>query len=289
MSAAPNRPDLDKAANGGGILAIARALQVIEILAEADGGLSLSELARRLDVNKQVATRITESLESTGYIFRHPASDQLFLSYRVCNIGERMLHSARLLEQCSAMLRTLANASGELARLAVAEKEDLFWVLAAVSRKRMLQINPLFTPSIKLHATATGKAWLACMPEARARAILKKRELTAWTPKTITDPGGLFEELAEARERGWATAIDEGELGVTAVAAPIMIADIDQQARCVGTVSLSAPTSRMDREAMNTAARLVVDAAESAARMWPISETDHVRLGLFGGVRFETR
>jgi IclR family transcriptional regulator, acetate operon repressor len=289
MSTAAKNPALDAAASGGGILAIARALQVIEILAEENGGLSLSELARRLDVNKQVATRITESLEGAGFIFRHPASDRLFLSYRVCNIGERMLHSARLLEQCSAVLRALADATGELARLAVVENENLFWVLAAVSEKRMLQINPLLTPSIKLHGTATGKAWLASMPEARARAILTKRELVAWTPKTVTDLERLLEELAEVRRRGWAFTIEESEPGVSAVAAPIMIVDLDRQARCVGTVSLAAPTNRMDREALTAAAPLVADAAKRAGQMWPITALEHVRAGLSGGVRFDTR
>lgn len=289
MSAAAKKPAVDAEANGGGILAIARALQVIEILAEANGGLSLSELARRLDVNKQVATRIIESLEGAGFIFRHPASEQLFLSYRVCNIGERMLHSARLLEQCSAVLRSLADATGELARLALVEKESLFWVLAAVSEKRMLQVNPLFTPSIKLHGTATGKAWLASMPDARARAILTKNKLESWTPNTITDLGRILEELAEVRKRGWALTIEESESGVSAVAAPILIVDLDHQTRCVGVVSLAAPTNRMDREALTAAARLVADAAKRAGQMWPITALEHVRAELSGGVRLETR
>lgn len=279
----------DAAASGGGILAIARALQAIEILAEENGGLSLSELARRLDLNKQVATRITESLESAGFIFRQPASDKLFLSYRVCNIGEQMLHSAGLLEQCSAVLRTLADATGELARLAVVERENLFWVLAALSEKHMLQINPLFTPSIKLHGTATGKAWLASMPEAHARAILTKKKLVAWTPKTITDLERLLEELAEVRRRGWAFTNEESEPGIIAVAAPITIADLDHQTRCVGVISVAAPTNRMDREALTAVAPLVADAANRAGRMWPITALEHVRAELSGGVRFETR
>jgi DNA-binding IclR family transcriptional regulator len=289
MKASASKPASDTEANGGGILAIARALQVIEILAEANGGLSLSELARRLDVNKQVATRITESLEGAGFIFRQPASDRLFLSYRVCNIGERMLHSARLLEQCRAVLRALADATGELARLAVVEKENLFWVLAAVSENRMLQVNPLFTPSIKLHGTATGKAWLSTLSDARARAMLKKKELVAWTPKTITDPGRILAELAAVRERGWASTIEESESGVSAVAAPIMIVDLDQQARCVGVVSIAAPTGRMDGAALTAVAPLVVDAAKRAGQMWPVTAAEHVRAELSGGVRFETR
>ncbi|EJW11354.1 Transcriptional regulator, IclR family [Rhodovulum sp. PH10] len=287
MSTPARTPDLEAAASGGGILAIHRALQVIEILAEENGGLSLSEIARRLDVNKQVATRITESLEVAGFIFRHPASDQLFLSYRICNIGERMLHTSRLLEQCSAMLRALADASGELARLAVVENDALFWVLAAVSGKRMLQINPLYTPSIKLHGTATGKAWLATMPDARVREVVAEPKLKAWTKNTITDPDRLLEELAEVRKRGFAITLEESESGVSAVAAPIVIDDIDHRPRCVGIVSLAAPTHRMGREALIAAAPLVTDAAGRAARMWPITALEHVRAELSGSVRLE--
>lgn len=279
------KPAVEADATGGGVLAIARALQVIEILAEASGGLSLSELARRLDVNKQVAIRITESLEGAGFIFRQPASDLLFLSYRVCNIGERMLHSARLLEQCSAVLRRLADQTGELARLALVEQEDLFWVLAAASQKRMLQINPLYTPGIKLHGTATGKAWLSTMPDARVRAILTRRKLATWTPNTMTDMGRILADLAEVRRRGWATSIEESEPGVSAVAAPITIVDLDRRTRCVGVISLAAPTSRMEGDALSAAARLVADAARRAGQMWPITTIEHVRAEVAGGLR----
>ena len=260
-------------AEGQGVLAIARALRAIEILADQDAGISLSELARQLDINKQIAARITDTLETAGFIFKDASSAQLFLSYRVSNIGVRRLYSGRLLEQSTAILQALANATGELARLALVERESLFWVLAAVGRQRTLHINPGYTPSVRLFATATGKAWLSTLPEAQVRRLLARQEHAAFTPHTVMSTDALLGEIADAKRRGWATAFEESELGVGGVGAPIFVASLDQGSTCVGTITLAAPTHRMGREALTEIAPLVLDAARRAGQMWPVFNT----------------
>ncbi len=253
-----------------GVLAIARALRAIEILAEQDAGMSLSELARRLDINKQIAARITDTLETAGFIFKHPSSAELFLSYRVSNIGVRRLYNGRLLEQSTAILQSLANATGELARLALVEGESLFWVLAAVGRQRTLHINPGYTPSVRLFATATGKAWLSTLSEAQVLSLLARQEHSAFTRNTVMNTDALLAEIAAAKRRGWAMAFEESELGVGGVGAPIFVASLDHGSTCVGTITLAAPTHRMGRDALTEIAPLVLDAARRAGQMWPV-------------------
>jgi DNA-binding IclR family transcriptional regulator len=61
------------------------------------------------------------------------------------------------------------------------------------------------------------------------------------TPRTIADPAVLEQELEEVRQRGYATAVEELELGLHAVAAPVF----DSAGNCVAAVSISGPSYRL--------------------------------------------
>jgi IclR family acetate operon transcriptional repressor len=72
--------------------------------------------------------------------------------------------------------------------------------------------------------TATGKAFMAYLPEGQVRAILK-RGMRKYTEHTITSIPELLKELQRTRERGFAISEQEFEAGINAVAAPILNAN----------------------------------------------------------------
>jgi IclR family acetate operon transcriptional repressor len=253
-----------------GILSVERALAVIEQLADLPGGRSHSEIARRLGVNKSIAAKLLTSLERAGYVFRHQQTGQYCLTYKVSNLGLRQLARTNLLDQSSVVLRTLADATGELVRLAVVEQDRVTWVAASVGQKRTLQIDPAYGLDIRLHIHAAGKAWVAMLPFEEAWPLIMARGIQAATPHTLTSAQAIRDDLAEARRRGFAMSYEEGELGVGAIAAPVMVRQIDGAGRCVGSVSLAAPTSRMSRADLEASAPLVINTAQRLAEIWPV-------------------
>ena len=226
-----------------GGLSITRALSILELLADEDEGLSLSGIARVLELNKQIATRLIAVLEATNYIYRDTTSGKYQLSHKLTNLGLRRLMQSGILDPASSVIRDLANETGELVRLALAENDRLTWVLAAVGRQRTLHIDPNYSLEIRLHSTATGKAWLSTLPIDQAMALMKRAGITPLTKFTITELDFLKAELSAARRAGWAISVEETELGVGAVAAPILVKGLDGQERCVGTISVAAPVS----------------------------------------------
>ena len=96
--------------------------------------------------------------------------------------------------------------------------------------------------------------------------VVPRGKLTAFTPRTITDPAELAAEIARVRERGYAEAIEEREVGLSAIAAPVWGADGELAA----IVALQGPTSRFDHEAIAAAAPLLVACAQriSVALGW---------------------
>ncbi len=260
-------PDEDR--RTGGILALKRALNILELLAERDTGLSLSELARLLDVNKQIASRLLATLEASNYLYKDSTTERIFLSYKLSNMGMRKLMQTRILDQSSSVIRELADQTGELVRLAVVDRDTLTWVLAAIGRKRTLHIDPNYALKIHLHSTATGKAWLSTLTFEKASELMVSQGLTKRTPHTLTDLDALKKELRRVKASGYAISHGESELGVSAVAAPVVVTNLAGEARCVATLSVAAPSDRMRKAEIAAAALLVVSAAQRLAEMWP--------------------
>ncbi|HUP82092.1 MAG TPA: IclR family transcriptional regulator [Pirellula sp.] len=259
----------DRAKQASGGLGVGRILTILELLADAQGGMSLSALARNLDLNKQIISRLIALLESASYIYKDSSSGRYQLSYKLTNLGLRRLTQSGILDPSSSVIRDLANETGELVRLALAEGDKLTWVLAAVGKQRTLHIDPNYTLEIKLHSTATGKAWLSTMQIERAMSLMKRDGLTKLTPFTITALDALKQELIDSKNKGWAISIEETELGVGAVAAPVVVKQLNDSALCVGTISVAAPTTRMSRMDFEVCAPLVMNAASRLGDMWP--------------------
>ena len=116
------------------------------------------------------------------------------------------------------VIRRLAEETGETVNVAVARRLELVYA-DQVQAPHVMAPNWL-GHTVPLHATSTGKAFMAALPPAELDALLRPG-LERFTETTITDAGALRAELDDVRERGY--AVSHGELepslwGVSAVA-----------------------------------------------------------------------
>ena len=107
-----------------------------------------------------------------------------------------------------------------------------------------------------MHATTAGKVFMADKEPEQLDALLAEG-LQRYTPNTIVDPADLRRELALARERGYAVTLEENEIGLAAVGAPIRTLD----GRVIAAVTASGPTFRMNEDTLPQIAEHVVTAA----------------------------
>ena len=148
--------------------------------------------------------------------------------------------------------------TGETVNIAVlAESSALY--LDQVAGSSALQPHNWVGQHIPLHATSNGKVLLSGLDESALDAALGK--LASYTPRTITGRAKFREELARVREQGYAVAVDELEVGLTAVAAPIRNAHGD----VVASMSVSGPSFRLPEDRLTEVVRLVVSAAEEVS------------------------
>jgi DNA-binding IclR family transcriptional regulator len=278
MSSRPARLDepSDALASDSTIVSVERALRLIEWLADARDGLPFPELRRLLDVNQGICFKLLATLEQTGYVFRNEETGNYCLTYKISNLGLRKLLSRRrLLDQCTSVLRALADESGELARLAIVEDDRLTWVLSIAGRKHQnssLQIDARTSSRIGLHTHASGKAWLSTMPSKQAAALLQQHGIARMTKHSLGSLERVRAELDKVRQRGYALSYEEVELGIGAVAAPVLVRQLDGSMTCVATVSLAAPSSRMSRDDLDRHGPMLRSRADELAANWPLDE-----------------
>jgi DNA-binding IclR family transcriptional regulator len=195
------------------------------------------------------------------------------LTYKLSNLGLRKLAHTRILDQSSAVLRELANETGELVRLGIVELgQRVTWVLAFVGARRTLHIDPNYRLDLQLNTHAAGKAWLSTLSPQQAWSILKKNGIEKCTPHSKVLRKDIESDLEQARQRGFALSYEENELHVGAIAAPIMVRQPSDQLICVGVVSVAAPTSRMTPQDLIDLGPVLLQGVAKLSEMWPIAD-----------------
>lgn len=271
-SGANSAPRLGEKIADDTIVSVDRAFQIVEALADAPEGASLADIARHLDVNKAIAVRLLNTLEHLELVWRDDQLQRFFLTYRVSNLGLRHLQTSRLLDQCAAVLKVLAEETGELVRLAVVEPggERLTWIHVFAGTKRTLQIDPNYSLSVSLHTHAIAKAWLSTMPFDRALNLILQQGMGPLTKYSKTSIAEIKADLETAAKRGFACSFEENEIGISAIAAPVFASMITGGAECVGAVSLAAPTNRMTSADLEACGPQLIRTTEHLGRIWPL-------------------
>jgi DNA-binding IclR family transcriptional regulator len=194
---------------------VARAVALLDALADSDGGLGVNELARRLNVNASTASRLLGTLQEAGLVER-AGGGPYRLGLKLVALSDRVLAQLDVRQQARPLLVRLVGETGETATLSLPGADEAITVDFVPSPSSVISMAFVGRPSVP-HATAVGKVMLAFAARADAAVAAP---LKSFTERTITDPTALAAELETVRERGWAEAIGERESDLVAVAAP---------------------------------------------------------------------
>jgi DNA-binding IclR family transcriptional regulator len=244
--------------------ALERGLGVLEYLDQHPAGRTMIETARDLGLPKNAVFRITLTLLRRGYLERDEHSKRLRLGHKTLTLGYGALGDGRsLVEQSLEQMRALREATGETVCLSVLADGGGF-VLESVPGTHLFRCT--VDPGMRqpVHASASGKAILAHLPQGELEAMLYQLRLTRLTPNTITTKARLREEFCCVRDCGYALDRCEHVDGAMCVAAPIF----DRRGHAVASLTMTAPAGRMPHERLPALGRMVRQHAdEISARL----------------------
>jgi DNA-binding IclR family transcriptional regulator len=258
---------------------IERVLDILTLLADHPQGLPISDVSRRLGLPKSAVHRLLSILVRRGMAMQDEYSQRYRMTVKLAALGFRFLAASGITEICQPSLDRLAARTGELVRLALVEDDALIWVAKAQGALSGLRYDPDMGQAVVLHATATGKAWLATLDDAQAVALVKARGFVVpsrFGRPIVRDEASLLAELALTRKRGWGTSIEEGEPGTCALSCAI----VDPQTRrAIGTVSVAGPAARLTPERIPAIAPDVQATAAEIADLWPSRKVMEAMMG----------
>ncbi|MEV7425679.1 MULTISPECIES: IclR family transcriptional regulator [unclassified Streptomyces] len=248
-----------KRSTAGSVQSVDRAVSVLEILA-ARGEAGVTAIADELGVHRSTAFRLLGVLESRGLVGQEKDRGKYYLAAGVLRLAGAAALRLDISQEGVAVLRALAEDTGETANIAILDKDAAVNIMQARGSAAVTAHNWLGR-RFALHATATGKVLLANLPEGRREEILA-RGPERFTERTITGRTALRAELATVAEQGHARTVEELESGLNAVGAEVRRFD----GSVVGAIGVSGPAYRMTEESLSGAARKVVEAAQELSR-----------------------
>lgn len=230
---------------------LAKALDILDALAATpEGEAGVSDLSRETAIDKAIVHRVLRTLLERDVVSQDAASKRYRLGTKLVDWTGHRLATDRPLEIARPYLLQLWNACGETVHLTV-PVGDRMLVLQVLESVQPIRVSARLGERVELHCTASGKLFLALMPELRERVLAQP--LTRVTPHTIVDRRRLARALAEAARDGIAFDYEECLPYANAVAAPVL----DAQGRCRAGIAVIGPAARLHGEALAKAAERV--------------------------------
>jgi DNA-binding IclR family transcriptional regulator len=222
---------------------------------ESEMGISL--LADRLGLAKSTVHRLASTLLEAGMLEQNKETGKYRLGLSVFELGSLVRRKMDISVEAKPWLMSLREQAGETVDLSILGAGGVVCVNFLESQKAN-RISSGIGLRKPVHCTAEGKVLIAFQPESVIERIIKGG-LERRTPRTITDPVALREELAAIRARGYATDTEEYELGVSSIAAPIR----DDSGHSVAAVGVTAPSQRLQKPQLLSLAGPVTAAARA--------------------------
>ncbi|MET7657175.1 IclR family transcriptional regulator, partial [Streptomyces sp. NPDC005486] len=233
-----------------------RAISVLEILAQR-GEAGVSEVAGEIEVHKSTAFRLLGALEARGLVEQAGERGKYHLGFGIVRLAGAVSSRIDITQQGRPVCERLAEELGETVNIAVMQEHyaiNLYQVRgpgAITAHNWVGQLTPL-------HATSSGKILLAYLPTKERASLLSSVGMQKVTPRTITAKTKLEKNLAEARERGYAFTLEELEVGLHAMAAPVR----DRDGNVIAALSASGPGYRLTEERLHKLSTALLKGAQ---------------------------
>lgn len=235
--AAPRAPSPERSDQ---VQSLARALALLNRLAAADEGTTLTEIALQVGLSPSTAHRLLTTLEQERYV-RFDAERRLWsVGVQAFVAGSAFLKTRSLVATARPHMRALMEETEETANLAVEDEREAIY-LAQVECRQMMRAFARPGARVPLHCSSVGKALLSAMADADVARVLHRQGLPRVTVKTLGTAAALRADLARAREQGYAVDDEEHAVGLRCIAAVVF----NETAEAVAAVSLSGPMARI--------------------------------------------
>ncbi len=241
-----------------------RSFTILEYLAVRPEGMTLSTIAQDLSLPLSACHRLLSELVRCGYVRQMRDHGDYALTTKLAALGLSYLGGSGIVDIAQPVIDRLAEASGELVRLAIVDGDRLTFVAKAQGARFGLRYDPDMGIDVRLSCSAGGHAWLMTLAEERALELIVKQgfgQPDAYGPRAPTGWKAVLEMLAEDRARGFAMIEEMYAPGMNAMAVPVQRSGEST----IGVITIAGPAIRLTVARMADLAPQLLAAAQELA------------------------
>lgn len=239
---------------GNSVHSVDRAISILQVLARR-GAVAVTDLAGELGIHKSTAFRLLATLEARGLVEQTSNRGRYQLGFGVIRLAESATTKHDLSVMSRSICEELAVAVGETVNVVINDGSTVISINQVMGSASVTTVNWVGRPG-PMHATAAGKVFLAHMTKDNLKALLSE-PLKRYTSHTVTDVNQLCQQLATIREAGYGFTLEEHEIGLAAMAAPIRSLD----GEVIAALAISGPQFRINEDTFPSLAEQVILAA----------------------------
>lgn len=247
----------------GQVQSLARALSILNTLAESGSGMTLTDMAHTIGLAPSTAHRLLTTLQQERFVRFEPLGGVWQVGVQAFIVGSGFLRSRDLAATARPYMQKLMEEYGETVNLAV-EDRGLVVYLSQVECQEMMRAFARPGARVPMHSSGVGKALLSAMPDQKVEKIIERRGMEKKTERTIVRTADLKTHLADVRKRGYAIDDEEQAVGLRCVAAVIR----DEFGEPCGALSMSGPMARLVDDRVAQLGEVVSRAAAKITAEW---------------------
>jgi len=240
-----------------------RGLMILELVAQMGTPARLETLVHKSGLRKTTCFRIVKTMTVLGFLAKDPETRALRLGPKAIAIGLAAVGSERVREIAAPYMRELRDRTGATVNLGILVGPEVVFV-ERMQSSYIMESTLRVGSRLPAHCSSMGKAIIAFLPEEEREAILGKLAFEKKTPNTITNREAFVRELETIRRRGFSVNNEELEIGLFAVAAPLL----NRNGVAVAAINVSFPLTRHSKEeAMAALAPRVLEVSQKVSRL----------------------
>ncbi|MFC3678379.1 IclR family transcriptional regulator [Ferrovibrio xuzhouensis] len=251
----PKAPRLDSTLSKG--------LRILDMLTATQGGKSVTEISKELELTKSNAFRLLQTLSTLGFV-RQRENKQYVATLKTWQIGRRVVENLNLREAAATQMRMLSQETSDTVYLAVAEGLSVVYIDKVESQQPIRSWNPI-GGAAPIHCVSTGKAIIAADYTFWRERL--RGNLTRYTDRTITNLAALDADVARIQACGYATDTGEFRERVLGFGAAIRLPN----GAPIGAIGISMPDVNLPANGEASYGEMVRRAAEEI--MAQVAET----------------
>lgn len=207
------------------VASVDRALRILTVIGGAARGLSLDELAARVEIPKSSLHRILAALKHRAFVSQPEAGGPYFLGTELLATAFRFHDTLDLRALIHPLLTRVSADLHETTHMAVLDGPEVIYQ-DKIEASHSIKLSSVIGGRNPAHATGVGKAllaWTYPTDEAITTWIARWAPLATPTRRTVSAPAQLADQLSQVRDRGYALDLEENEAGVRCAAVPIFL------------------------------------------------------------------